>query len=256
MRHHTSIYEKSRSTGAIDDDFFADLQEEIGREIRLMEIEGAESESITQRLKELYQELHPSNNLCTIPGVGEQTSPVFLAVIGDPARFHSQSAFANYNGVVPDSKQSAGTEAKGLRMTKAGPAIMKWALYQAGQIGRRYDPQLAWLYYREIVHSGKNHKQAMGAVMSHIGSRILAVLRENKPYELRDIQGRPVTWEEARRLILSNYHVPEEIKQERRRRKNIGKPAKSRRKIGEMVAHSTHEAAEAPQPVVATTSPG
>jgi transposase len=251
-----SIYEKSRSTGAIDDDFFAALQEEIGREIRLMEIEEAESESITQRLKELYQELHPSNNLCTIPGVGEQTSPVFLAVIGDPARFHSQSAFANYNGVVPDSKQSAGTEAKGLRMTKAGPAIMKWALYQAGQIGRRYDPQLAWLYYREIVHSGKNHKQAMGAVMSHIGSRILAVLRENKPYELRDIQGRPVTWEEARRLILSNYHIPEEIKQERRRRKNIGKPAKSRRKIGEMVAHSTHEAVEAPQPVVATTSPG
>jgi len=79
------------------------------------------------------QELHPSDNLRTIPGVGEQTAPVFLAVVGDPARFHSQSAFANFNGVVPDSRQSADKEAKGLRMTKAGPAIMKWALYQVSQ---------------------------------------------------------------------------------------------------------------------------
>jgi transposase len=168
-----TIYELSRPIGTINDDFFTALQEEIGRELRLMEVEEDESQSITQRLRDLYQELHPSDNLCTIPGVGEQTAPVFLAVVGDPARFRSQSAFANFNGVVPDSRQSSDTEAKGLRMTKAGPAIMKWALYQSGQIGRRYDPQLAWLYYREMVHNGKNHKQAMGAVMSHIEARIL-----------------------------------------------------------------------------------
>ena len=87
-----------------------------------------------------------------------------------------QSAFANYNGVIPDSRQSANNEAKGLRMTKAGPSIMRWALYQASQIGRRFDPQLASIYHREMVHNGKNHKQAMGAVMSHIGARVLAVL--------------------------------------------------------------------------------
>jgi len=142
-------------------------------------------------------------------------------------------------------------------MTKAGPSIMKWALYQSAQIGRRYDPQLAWLYYREMVHSGKNHRQAMGAVMSHIGARILAVLRENKPYELRDIHGRPISREDARRLILSDYQVPEEIKRDRRRRRTLGdsgnKPSRKRR---EMLAHRTHEAAEAPQPAVATTSPG
>ncbi len=51
--------------------------------------------------------------------------------------------------------------------------------------------------------------------MSHIGARILAVLQENKPYELRDIQGRPITWDEARKLILTNYQVPEEIKREK-----------------------------------------
>jgi transposase len=34
-----TIYELSHSTGAIDDDFFAALQEEIGRELKLMELE-------------------------------------------------------------------------------------------------------------------------------------------------------------------------------------------------------------------------
>ncbi len=114
-------------------------------------------------------------------------------------------------------------------MTKAGPAIiiMKWALYQSSQISR-CDPQLVWVYYREMVHCGKNHKQAMGAVMSHIGERVLAVLREEKPYELRDIDGRPITREGARRLTLLNYQVPEEIKRERRRRKQVaGKAVKT-----------------------------
>ena len=249
------IYERSRAAGMIDDDFFAALQEEIGRELRLMDAEEAESQSITQRLTDLYQELHPSDNLSTIPGVGPHTAPVFLAVVGDPSRFRSQAAFANFNGVVPNSKQSSDTEAKGLSMTKAGPSAMKWALYQSGQIGRRYDPQLACLYYREIVHNGKNHKQAMGAVMSHIGARILSVLRENRPYELRDVQGKPITWKDARKMILLNYQVPEEIRRERRRRRTLGgattKPPRKRR---ETVARRANEAAEAPQPAVTTIS--
>ena len=251
-----TVYEMSSSSGAVNDDFFADLQDEIARELRLMEIEEAESDAIAQRIEILYRELHPSDNLRTIPGVGELTAPVFLAVVGDPMRFRSQSAFANYNGVVPDSRQSANTEAKGLRITKAGPSIMRWALYQASQIGRRYDPQLASVYHREMVHNGKNHKQAMGAVMSHIGARVLAVLQENRPYELRDNQGKPITWEEARKLVLTNYQVPEEIKQARRRRRTVGNSDKSQSKRREMVVHRANEAADAPQPVVTTASPG
>ena len=249
-KNAAALCESSSSAGVVNDEFFAYLQEEIAREIRLMEFAETESEAIAQRLEQLYQELHPSDNLRTIPGVGEHTAPIFLATVGDAARFRSQSAFANYTGVVPAAKQSSDAEAKGLRMTKAGPAIMKWALYQASQIGRRCDPQLAWVYYRQMVYHGKNHKQAMGAVMSHMGARVLAVAREDRPYELRDIQGRPIAREEARRLILSNYQVPEEIKRERRRRKTASNTTKSLRKGREMVAHRTSEAAIAPQPVV------
>jgi hypothetical protein len=76
----------SRPSGAVDDDFFADFQDEIARELRLMEMEETESDTIAKRIEVLYRELHPSDNLRTIPGVGELTVPVFLAVVGDPAR--------------------------------------------------------------------------------------------------------------------------------------------------------------------------
>ncbi len=254
-RRLAEFYERSKATGMINEDFFDDLQEEIACELRLMEAEEAEVEKVSERIEELYLQLHPADHLRTIPGIGVRTAQVFLAIIGDPHRFRSQAASANWTGVVPGARQSADTESKGLMMTKAGPSMMKRALFQAGDIARRYDPQLAHLYYREMVHHGKTHLQAMGAVMSHLGARILAVLREDRPYELRDIDGRPITREEARRLILLNYQVPEEIKRERRRRKQVaGKAVKSGRINREMAAHRTNEAATAPQPVVATAT--
>jgi transposase len=202
-------------------------------------VDEAESESLAHRIAELYGRLHASDNLRTIPGVGEHTAPIFLAAVGDSTRFRNQSAFANWEGVVPGARQSSNVEAKGLRMTKAGPSIMRMALYQAGEIARRCDPQLASVYYREMVHHGKNHRQSMGAVMSHLGARVLSVLKENKPYELRDAQGKLITRKEAAELIRTQYKVPEATRQERRRSKReVGRPSSPRK----------HEAAEAPQP--------
>jgi transposase len=245
-----TICEMPQSDGTINEEFFTELQDEIARELRLMEAEEAESESLARRISELYRMLHPSNNLSSIPGVGEHTAPIFLATIGDPTRFHSQSAFANWEGVVPGARQSSNVEAKGLRMTKAGPSVMRMALYQAGDIGRRWDPQLAAVYYREMVHHGKNHKQAMGAVMSHLGARVLTVLKENRPYELKDTEGNPINKDDARKLILSKYHVPEDIRRDRRRRnRKTSTLVGATRKDRETATYRTNETAKAPQPV-------
>ena len=251
-----ALLELCQAARSLDEDFFVDLQDEIDRELRLMEAKEAESETLDQRIEELYRKLHPSDNLRTIPGVGEHTAPVFVASIGDPTRFPGQSAFANWTGVVPGAKQSAEAESKGLRMTKAGPATIKWALYQAGQIGRQWDPQLASVYYRQMVHHGKNHKQAMGAVMSHMGARVFRVLREDRPYELRDTEGKPIGKAAAKVLILAKYQVPEDIRQERRRSKGRKANTPESRKKEGTVAGRVYEAVVAPQPVAILPSPG
>jgi transposase len=243
------------AAGMLNEEFFVDLQDEIDRELRLMETEEAESKALDRRIEELYQGLHPSDNLRTIPGVGEHTAPVFVANIGDPSRFPGQSEFANWTGVVPAARQSSNVESKGLRMTKAGPTTVKWALYQAGQIGRRWDPQLAAVYYRQMVYHGKNHKQAMGAVMSHIAARVFTVLREDRPYELKNTEGKSINVLAARDLIMAKYRVPEDIRQERRKSK--GKkpiPLDYKRKMG-TAAGRKREAAIAPQPATSLPSP-
>ena len=102
--------------------------EEMACELRLIEAEEAEDERASRRIEEHSHRLHPDDHLRTIPGVGEHTAPVFLAAV------------ANWTGVVPGAKQSSDVKGKGLRMTKAGPVMMKRALYQAGDIARQYDP--------------------------------------------------------------------------------------------------------------------
>jgi hypothetical protein len=83
----------------------------------------------------------------------------------------------------------------------------------------------------------------MGAVMSHLGARVLRVLKEDRPYEIRDLEGKPIDKSEAKGLILSQYHVSQEVRRERRRRNT-----KANRKR-ETATVSINEAAEAPQTV-------
>lgn len=235
------VCQMSMTVGTLNEDFFTDLQDEVVRELRLLEVSEAEADSLARRIAEIYKKLHPSDNLISIPGVGQHTAPIFLSSIGNPARFRNQAAFANWEGVVPGARQSSNVEAKGLRMTKAGPSILRMALYQAGEIGRRNDPGLAAVYYREMVYHGKNHRQAMGAVMSHLGARVLRVLKEDRPYEIRDLEGKLIDKNDAKGLILSQYHVSEEVRRERRRRNT-----KANRRE-ETTTFSIHEAVDAPQ---------
>ena len=79
--------------------------------------------------------------------------------------------------------------------------------------------------------------------MSHLGVRVLRVLKEDRPYEIRDLEGKSIDKNEAKGLILSQYHVSEEVRRERRRRN-----AKANRRR-ETATVSIHEAANAPQAV-------
>ena len=76
-----------------------------------------------------------------------------------------------------------------------------------------------------MVQRGKHHNQAVCACATHLLDRVLTVLRTEQPYELRDVDGTPVTVAEARAIILERYQVPTEVRrrttrQQRQRRKD------------------------------------
>ncbi len=95
--------------------------------------------------------------------------------------------------------------------------IKKFA-YLDADVARRYDPQLAAIYYDQMVKKGKHHTQAVCAVATHLLDRVLVVLAQDRPYDLRDVDGTLVTPKCARQIIAERYTVPDEVRMRNNRR--------------------------------------
>jgi len=84
--------------------------------------------------------------------------------------------------------------------------------------------------------------------MSHLGARVFRVLKEDRPYELEGPDDKEINWIEGRKLILSEYHVPEDIRRERRRRNIKNRQSNRILKSRDSNLQETR-GNEAPQPV-------
>jgi hypothetical protein len=69
-----------------------------------------------------------------------------------------------------------------------------------------------------MVKKGKHHNQALCACATHLLDRVYVILKEGRPYELRDVDGTPVTPEETRKIVTERYTVPEEVRKRNNRR--------------------------------------
>jgi transposase len=165
-----------------------------------------------------YRQLHPSRNLETVAGVGQDGAAVHVAFIADPSRFPSHRAFRGWSGMVPRSAQSGESESKGLHVSRAGPNLVKKYVYLEADTMRQRDPQIAALYYDQMVNKGKHHSQAVCACATHLLDRVRVILTEDRPYELRDVDGLPVTPEQALAIIAERYTVPDRARRERAER--------------------------------------
>ncbi len=167
---------------------------------------------LLKTVRPLYRQLHPSRNLETIPGVGQDGAAVYLSFIGNPKRFTGLRELRGWSGMVPNSKQSAASQASGLKITQAGPGLIKKFAYLDANAARQCDPQIAAIYYDQMVHRGKHHVQALCTCSAHLLDRIGVVLREDRPYQLQDLDGTPITPERARQIIAEHFTVPEEVR--------------------------------------------
>ncbi len=196
---------------------YAHLQASLQRE--QTRIKNTQTQAHRLRLKivrSLYRQLYPQRHLESIRGIGQDSAAVYIAFIGDILRFPSLREFRGWSGLIPFSRQSGNAQSRGLRITKAGPDLIKATAVLNAQVARLWDPQIAAIYHTQMVDLGKHHLQALCACATHLLDRIYVVLREDRPYELRDVDGTPVDKRTARRICQERYHVPDEV----RRRNN------------------------------------
>ena len=198
---------------------FAQRQAEVQRDQAWLT--WLEQQHHTLRLRTvrpLYRAVHPSRNLETLKGVGQDSAAVYASFLGDPRRCSSTRLFRGWTGMAPSSAQSADTEAKGVHITQAGPDLIKKYAYLDAEIARRYDPQIAAISYDQMMHKGQQHTQAVCACATHVLDRVLAVLRADKPYEMRDSDGTAIRNQQARELIEERYTVPPEVRRRTNKR--------------------------------------
>jgi hypothetical protein len=101
-------------------------------------------------------------------------------------------------------------------MTKAGPQLLRSTLVRAADHARKQDPQLARVYYTQMVGRGAPHIKALCVTAAHLAERLWTALDRQMPYVLCDLDGRPVAPEKAKEIIARDWTVPEDVRARRR----------------------------------------
>ena len=170
---------------------------------------------LDRRIRDLYAEADPAGIVRSAPGVGDILAGQIKGRLGDPHRFTSLAAARSFTGLIPRQNSSGLTNQAG-GPTKRGDACLRAALFQAADRARLVDPQIASRYQRLMCESGRHHNSATCTIATVLLTRIVACLRTGTPYQLRDVDGRPITDTEGRAIVQDRYQIPPEVRAARR----------------------------------------
>lgn len=171
-----------------------------------------------------YRRVDPDELMCSLPGVAEVGAPVLSVSLARPDRYPNGRHFVSHTGLVANSSETGESDRKGQVMSKAGPGLLRTTLVRAANAARQQDPQLAQIYYRQMVEGGATHQKALCVVAAHLAERAYRVASRGTPYQLRDIDGRSLTREQARLIATTTWRVPEEVRRRRRNKKTRKAP--------------------------------
>lgn len=164
-----------------------ELARQIGFQMRLLiaqydllaaQIAEAEAHLATLLDGELVRRLR------TIPGVGPAICATLIAEIGDIRRFSDFDRLVAYIGVHP-AEQSSGEKGRdpetSWRMSKAGNAYLRTALYQLAIVGIQHNPVIRAHYARKRAQ-GKSKMNAVGHCMKKGLAIIWGVWRSGEDF--------------------------------------------------------------------------
>ncbi len=198
---------------------FADLAAEVATEVRLLRAVQGELVAHTAEREDAYHWVDPAGLARSLPGLAEVGGPNVVAIMGDPARFAKGKQFRAFTGLVARTSETGDTNRKGQPMSKAGSALLRTTFVRAADHARKQDPQLARIYYVQMVERGKDHLGALCVVAANLAERTWAVMNRGMPYVICDTDNRPVTLAEAKAIIAEHFTVPPDVRARRRSKK-------------------------------------
>jgi transposase len=194
---------------------FVALADDIAAEARIALGLSEEIHELEERITVLYRAADPDQIVRSAPGIGKVLAAQIHGRLGDPDRFTSLAAARSFSGLVPRHHASGTTDHHG-GPTKQGDACLREALFMAADHARKVDPTLAARYQRLMTDTARHHTAALCTIAAVLLTRIVACLRSGQPYQLRDVDGRPITPAEGRSIVTQRYRIPPEIRAARR----------------------------------------
>jgi transposase len=120
--------------------------------------------------------------LASIPGVGAQTASTVLAELPAVDRLPSAAAAAAYAGLAPRAFRSGASVRRRTRLSKAGNARLRKALFPPTQTAIRFNPLLRRFFAR-LVAAGKPKMRAVGACRRKLLMLCYGVLKNRAPFD-------------------------------------------------------------------------
>ncbi len=120
--------------------------------------------------------------LRTIPGVGPVAANAILAELPDPARFATAQHAAAYAALAPREYRSGTSVRKRTRLSKAGNARLRKALYLPAMTAVRFYPLVA-AFYERLIAAGKPKMAAVGACMRKLLMIAYGVLKSRTAFD-------------------------------------------------------------------------
>jgi transposase len=155
----------------------------IARSVRFLSREAervqAEAEAVIAAAPELAADLAL---LESVKGVGRQTATTILAELPAVDQLPSAESAAAYCGLAPAEFQSGKSVRKHTRLSKAGNARLRTALYLPTLTAVRFNPVLKGFFER-LVAAGKPRMQAVGACMRKLLMICYGVLKNRTPFD-------------------------------------------------------------------------
>jgi transposase len=199
---------------------FTDLAAEIATEVRLLHAIETELSTHEQERENCYRWVDPAQLARSLPGLARIGGPAMTAVIGDASRFPTAAHFKSYLGLAPRASETGNTDRKGQAMSKAGSRLARATLIRAADTARKQDPQLARVYHQQMTERGAEHLKANCVVAARLAERLWTVMRRRMPYVICDIDGTPLSPEQAKAVIAEYWTVTDEVRRRRRSSKN------------------------------------
>lgn len=146
--------------------------------------------------KELSQSIQ---YLMSIPGIGWIVASQLLARMGDWRQIESVRQLGSFLGLVPTEDSTGDTVDRG-SITRVGDGRLRSKLIQAAWSAIRQDAELRE-FYRSVCRRngpGKGPRIAIVAVARKLSTRVYAVLKNQRPYIIREqVHSAPLTQEET-----------------------------------------------------------